>query len=328
MILNIVSTVNGMENEGMRNVASHIVRELEGMCTVRRSGLGSPAQCLKNSIGADAVLIFARASAKTAYLAKALRFICPKVYFILVQKPEVSFMKKMRRCADRFSYFTILPKDGEELRALGASVRPLAVGIDKDKFRPAENEAEILSLRRKYGFDEDKPLVLHVGHLSAGRGLEEFLRLPKDRFQRLVVASGMFNSDEVEKRLLDDGVTVINEYLPDVSEIYRMADVYLFPTRSTEFVISIPLSVMEALACGIPVVAFRGVAGLGMINATEGSLVAVSDSRELEDTVAGLAERYFGNCKNLLMNTGSWADSAKRLLDGISENKSHSGESK
>lgn len=320
MILNIVSTVNGMENEGMRNIASHIVRELEGMCTVRKSALGSPVQCLKNSFGADAVLIFARASAKTAYLAKALRLICPKVYFVLVQKPEAAFLKRMRKIADRFSYFTILPKDGEELRALGASVRPLAVGIDKDKFRPAENEAEILSLRRKYGFDEEKPIVLHVGHLSEGRGLEEFLHLPKDKFQRIVVASGMFNNDKVEKKLLDDGVAVIKEYLPDVSEIYRMADVYLFPTRSAEYVISIPLSVTESLACGTPVVAFRGVAGIGMINAADGALVAVSNSSELEVVVAETAERYFGNCKNLLANIGSWVDSAKRLLDDISAN--------
>lgn len=320
MILNIVSTAIGIENEGMRNIASHMIRELEEKCTVRKSALGNPLECLKNSIGADAVLVFARASGKTAMLGKALRMICRNVYFILVQKPEQSFMDAVGNKPERFSYFTIIPQDGETLAALGARVLPLKVGINTEKFRPAKSRDEVSELRRKYGFDDDRPLVVHVGHLSEGRGLKEFMHLPKEKYQRLAVASGMFTGENVERTLTDDGVTVLKEYLPDVSEVYRMADVYLFPTKSAEFVISIPLSVMEALACGTPVVAFDGVAGLDMIKpADEEALVKISDSSQLESTVSALAEKYPGYHDSLLAGALSWTAAAELFLADLTD---------
>lgn len=322
MILNIISTVNGVENEGMRNIATHMIRELQGKCTVRQSPLGSPYACVKNTVGADAVLIFTRASAKTAILGKLLRLLCKNVYFVLVQKPEPAFMDKMGQGIAKFSFFTIAPDDAAEVREKGAVVYPLEVGIKKEKFRPANDAAEVSELRRRYGFSDDVPLVLHVGHLSEGRGLEEFLHLPKEKFQRLIVASGMFGSDEQEKKLLDDGVVILKEYLPDVSEVYRMADVYLFPTRSADHVISIPLSVTEALACGTPVVAFDGVAGLDMIMPTVNeALVKITDSAQLEDAVSTAADRFIDNRRNLLGGMCGWDEVAASLLEKLSAEK-------
>ncbi len=319
MILNIISTVNGKENEGMRNVASHIIENLGKMCTVRMSALGNPMQCVKNSIGADGVLIFARASAKTACLGKILRRFCKKVCFFLVQKPEPSFMKKIGD-PGKFRYFAILPKDGEILAKRGGRICAVPVGIDREKFRPAVNENEIIDIRRKYGFTEELPLVLHVGHLSKGRGLEEFLHLPKDKFQRVVVASGLFTDPEVERILTNDGVSIIKEYLPDVSEVYRMADVYLFPTRSAEFVISIPLSVMEALSCGVPVIAFKGVPGLSVLSEYHSDeIFAVDDPAELSELAESVARRYFGGCRSLLRNVPEWSKAAEVLLESIAD---------
>lgn len=301
----------------MRNIATHMVENLEKMCTVRSSSLGNPIQCMKNSVGADAVLIFARASSKTAILGKVLRRICKKVCYFLVQRPEKGFIQKIGK-AKKFEYFAILPKDGEEIIKRGGRVRAIPVGIDREKFRPALNENEKIDIRRKYGFTEELPLVIHVGHLSKGRGLEEFRHLPKEKFQRVVVVSGMFNDPEVEKMLINDGVHIIKEYLPDVSEVYRMADVYLFPTKSTEYVISIPLSVMEALSCGIPAVAFRGVPGVGLISEYHSDAVfAVDDPAELPDMAENLARRYFGGCRSLLHDVPEWSVAATVLLNGI-----------
>lgn len=316
MVLNIISTVNGVENEGMRNIASHMIRELGKLCSVRSSALGDPLECAANSVGADAVLIFARAIGKTAYLARLLRRICRNVYFVLVQKPEADFFDKLGRAPDRFGCFTLLRGDAEEAEALGARVRTFEIGIDRDKFRPAESRAEKIRLRAKYGFPDEIPLVLHVGHLSEGRGLEEFLHLPKERFSRLAVASGMFSNDETEEMLASDGVRIIKEYLPDIGEVYRMADVYLFPTRSAEYVISIPLSVTEALACGVPVVALGGVDGLGMIGTSrDGALTVVDGSEGLEAAVSAAAGAFFG--ENLLANVKGWNEAAEGLFAEI-----------
>lgn len=316
MVLNIISTVNGIENEGMRNIASHMTRELKGMCTVRSSALGNPLQCAVNSVGADAVLIFARAIGKAAYLARLLRRICYHVYFVFVQKPEADFFDKLGRDSTRCGYFTLLRSDAEEAEALGGHICTFNIGIDRGKFYPAESRAEKSRLRAKYGFSDELPLVLHVGHLSEGRGLEEFLHLPKEHFSRLVVASGMFSNDETEKRLAADGVRIIKEYLPNIGEIYRMADVYVFPTRSAEYVISIPLSVTEALACGVPVVTFKGVEGFGMIRPTkDGALTVINGSDELEAAVIAAAGTFFG--EDLLADTKGWDEVAGEMLADI-----------
>ena len=229
-------------------------------------------------------------------------------------------MEKMGDGIRKFSFFVIIPEDGAEAEEKGASVYPLEIGINRDKFRPAVDPDEIADLRRKYGFSNELPLVLHVGHLSAGRGLEEFLRLPKEKFQRLIVASGLFGNEDIEKQLIDDGVSIIKEYLADVSEVYRMADVYLFPTTSAEFVISIPLSVTEALACGTPVVAFDGVCGIDRIEAaSDDALVKISDPLFLERETSAIAEKYKGNCRNLLDNMSGWDKTADMLLEKLSE---------
>jgi len=321
MTVNVISTVNGLENEGMRNVATHILRYADDFCKIRRSPLGNPAVCIMNTVGADAVVIFARASGKVAKIASVLRMLCPRIYIVLVQKPEPAFLSHVKEKAGKYSYFSITKSDGEVLAAAGNAVYDLPVGIDSAKFRPAENEGEILRLREKYGFDR-RPLVLHVGHLSPGRGLEAFLNLPEDKYNRLVIASGMFSDDGVRQMLTDDGVTVIERYLEDVSEVYRMADVYLFPTKSAEFVISIPLSVMEALACGVPAVSFEGVKGIDAIFTTSADDITVLpsdiDCKTLETTISAIAEKAAKRKKSLLRAPLSWKECADKLFEVIS----------
>ena len=81
--------------------------------------------------------------------------------------------------------------------------------------------------------------------------MEDFAKI--HTAQRMVVASGMFEDENVIRILNEARVKIHKGYLENVEEVYQMADAYLFPTRSAEFVISIPLSVMEALSCGVPV---------------------------------------------------------------------------
>lgn len=59
-----------------------------------------------------------------------------------------------------------------------------------------------------------------------------------------------------------------------------MADAYLFPTRSAEFVISIPLSVMEALSCGVPVIGYKSFENLNEITGSEGAITLVDNAEQ------------------------------------------------
>lgn len=316
MTVNVISTANGLENEGMRNIATHIIKCGESYHKIRKSPLSNPLLCLINTFGADAVVIFARANGKTARLAAMLRGICKNITFVLVQRPEESFIQAAGKGLCRYSYLAISERDGEEAAAAGATVTRLPVGIDTEKFRPPKSTEEIRLLREKYSLT-GKPLVLHVGHLSRGRGLESLLRLSGDKYHRLVVASGMFTDPGVRERLLNDGVVIVEEYVPDIGDVYRMADVYLFPTRSNDYVISVPLSVMESLACGTPVVTVDGVEGIETIPLANAECVVRCGEDELDGTISAIAEKFPKPQKSLLCDPPSWDEVAKALFDAV-----------
>lgn len=102
-------------------------------------------------------------------------------------------------------------------------------------------------------------VVLHVGHLRSNRGLHrlvELKRLLNDSSDVALVASPTFEHDpEIRQDLLDAGVRVLDGYIPDLSSYYAHADLYLFPADpDQQGAIELPLSILEALHQGCPVV--------------------------------------------------------------------------
>ena len=76
--------------------------------------------------------------------------------------------------------------------------------------------------------------------------------------QILLVGSTSTTVDKsLKKDLLLSGVKVIDFYVDNIQEIYQMADCYIFPTQSAIDAVEIPLSVLEAMYCNIPVLTER-----------------------------------------------------------------------
>jgi glycosyltransferase involved in cell wall biosynthesis len=50
---------------------------------------------------------------------------------------------------------------------------------------------------------------------------------------------------------------VWKRYFPNIEEIYSIADVYIFPLFEEQNSIEIPLSVLEAMSCNLPVITTR-----------------------------------------------------------------------
>lgn len=131
----------------------------------------------------------------------------------------------------------------------------LKAGVDTEKFVPVSAEAAN-ELKVKYGFDTNKKLVLHVGHLNRGRNVEQLMKL-SDNYQTLLVTSTQTKNEqdmELKNELLSSGVRIIDTYIPNIEQVYQMADVYLFPVVEQGRCIDVPLSCMEAAACNKPVV--------------------------------------------------------------------------
>lgn len=141
-------------------------------------------------------------------------------------------------------------------RRLGKRAVYLKSGVDTQRFTMVLPE-EKAALRKKYGLPEDKPIVLHVGHLKPGRNEIQFLKLDSKYHGLLVNSTHTPEQQDAELRQTlkaKENLTLIDGYVPNIEEIYRLSDVYLFPVEEKKSCIDVPLSALEAAACGIPVV--------------------------------------------------------------------------
>lgn len=132
----------------------------------------------------------------------------------------------------------------------------LKTGVDTTKFSPVDDRTK-MSYREKYGLPQDKPIVLHVGHLRTGRNIDKMTLL--DETVHGVLVTSTYEPQSREEELKTElqkrpNLTVLDGYLEHIEEIYQLSDVYLFPVVKEHNCIDIPLSAMEAAACNIPVV--------------------------------------------------------------------------
>jgi len=139
----------------------------------------------------------------------------------------------------------------------GLETRPLPLGVDTSRFRPAD-AATRRHLRRKYGLPEADTIALHVGNFRPGRNLMALAGCVRPGWQALAVGSTTIAADASELRgLRAAGVLAWDHYIPAVHEVYQLADVYVFPVVHAHNAIDFPLSVFEARAAGLPVASTR-----------------------------------------------------------------------
>jgi glycosyltransferase involved in cell wall biosynthesis len=62
---------------------------------------------------------------------------------------------------------------------------------------------------------------------------------------------------EIEASLQSAGVEIVRRYLPDIERYYQASDAYVFPVENERGSVEVPLSVLEAMACGTPVASTR-----------------------------------------------------------------------
>jgi len=128
-------------------------------------------------------------------------------------------------------------------------------GVDLERFRPIA-PGERATLRHKWRLSPTDRIVLHVGQLREGRNLRVMAALAAVPGVTAVVVASSTRGREAERlhrELWARGVIVIDGRVPEVEELYRLADCYVFPSVSPAAAVALPLSVLEALASDLPV---------------------------------------------------------------------------
>ncbi len=136
-------------------------------------------------------------------------------------------------------------------------VKVLPPAVDNARFCSATGK-EKEKIRAEYNIPPDKKIVLHVGHIRQTRNVECFIDVQKiENVQAVIVGSTSTpQNGYLKDKLIGAGVRVIDEFIPDISKIYKMSDIYVFPVPNGG-AIDMPLSVLEALACNLFVITTR-----------------------------------------------------------------------
>jgi 1,2-diacylglycerol-3-alpha-glucose alpha-1,2-galactosyltransferase len=164
-------------------------------------------------------------------------------------------------------------------------------GVDRNYFRKDEGKRE--SFRERYKISNSEKLVLAVGQQTPRKGIYDFLELSKmyPEIRWVWVGgfpAGLFSKDRIKiermKKKCQENV-IFTGFIPDIAEAYNGADVFLMPSYSEILV----LVILEALSCGLPVVArgipeFKGIFGEAaqFFNNVEEAGKLITDDRSLK----------------------------------------------
>ena len=185
--------------------------------------------------------------------------------------------------------------------SLGANPTKIEVlhnGVDLERFKPLPDvEGE---MRKKLGIPEDACVVLTVRRLVYKNGIDTLLESAEIAVKKnpklvfMVVGKGP-DFEEVKEKIAQLGMQrnfrltgfVSDEDLPFY---YNVADLFALPSKSGE---GLPLVALEAMACGLPVIA-TDVGGTSEILSGEyGKLVPPNSPNSLAEAILEFS------CKNL-----------------------------
>lgn len=168
------------------------------------------------------------------------------------------------------------------------------MGIDLEKFQPATQE-EKSSIRKKMGIPEDDFLFVYAAEFSKRKNQAFLIRSFSEVCQEypnmklLLAGKGALLEEckNLAHQLQKEEQIRFLGYVSDMRELYSACDVCV----STSQIEGLPFNIMEAMACGLPVVAsdIKGHREL-VIDGKTGLLYNDRNSAELQDKLKAMYE--------------------------------------
>lgn len=253
MNIHVISSLSHSLSEGVNNIASHYISCLSKHNKVTRCSLKKTLFNMSKIKKADFVMVFLKLNKITYSILRFISRFNKNIFAMVCQPCETGFTNKYNKKPFPCYFFYLEKHDIENINGelLEKKEFPFLIGVDFEKFKTISPEKQ-KELKIKYGYDPSKKLILHVGHCTKGRGLQAFNELESIDSTKVFVDSGLYKDETVLKELTKLGVNIVTGYQNSIEEFYQMADIYFFPTTDTNYVVSQPLSIIEALSCGTP----------------------------------------------------------------------------
>ena len=258
----LIGEYAGDLDEGMRKVSFHFAEKLSKEHQVLTSDLRNVFtkefwKDIKN-FNPNIIHYIHGPSIKSFVLLKMLSFRCRNAKTVMsAMHPGFSFLSKRFIPLFKPNLILIQSYETEEIfKNLGCKTEFLPCGVDIKKFKPATEETKE-ELRDKYGIDQDKFVILHIGSIKEGRNVQLLEKLQNENNQVIIIGAISTRIDKnLTQKLKKSGCLVWAKYFENIEEIYSLSDCYVFPTLPLNKINSIemPLSVLEAMSCNLPVI--------------------------------------------------------------------------
>lgn len=275
LVLAEIERNDPVPDEGKRKFAFHLAKELNGLCRVleirnaKRNILDRlmlNPQLLRSIGDFNPNVVFFLPTNVSSLIRYRLKVFSLRVFFSHV--PIVLFSLQPIRTYRLFDRVVrlLLPnlvfvqseREKEIFERVKCKAEIIPSGVDLCKFHPA-NASVKRKIRKKFGVGLDQFVVLHVGHISAMRNVHIFGEIAKmPGVTSVVVVPPSSRRDiSLSKTLQADGVEIVCNYLESIQEVYQLSDCYVFPAEHRASAIGFPLSILEAMACNLPVITTR-----------------------------------------------------------------------
>lgn len=185
-------------------------------------------------------------------------------------------------------------------------IKHVNVGIDTSAFKPLNISSDRLNqIKTNLGIPGEKKVVFFAGDMAPWKGLDIFIKsiteLNKKRSDivGLVAEKSMF---ECKQKRMSQISNLIKQNCAEkliyftgrharISELYGISDVVVYPYLSFFSLMDTPLSLLEAMAMGKPIIA-TNIGGFSQLieHKKNGILVEPNDSKELVNSILYMIE--------------------------------------
>ena len=238
---------------------------------------------------------------------------------------DLAIGKETLKEADKI--ITVSNATRDYVLSLGAKPKKVEVmhnGVDLERFRPLTGKKE--EMRKKLGIPQNSKVVITVRRLVFKNGIDTLIECANVAVKKnpnitfLVVGKG---PDQISVQMKAQQLGIENNFRltgfvkdEDLPLYYNAADFFVLPSKSGE---GLPLVALEAMACGLPVIA-TDVGGINEVLMEKwGRLVPANRPELLAEAVLEFANEDFSSrsreLRAFVEEKFSWDKNVERLVD-------------